>query len=623
MLAGCGVSTTPATLTPSAGVALQGRVRGGQQPVVGAHVYLFAANTTGNGGPGIAASSSNASLSLLNSSSTGHSDSVGAYVLTDANGAFSITGDYTCTSGQQVYLYALGGNPGAGTNSYSGFLAALGNCPVAGNFAGAVPYIWMNEISTVAAAYAFAGYATDATHVSSSGTALALTGIANAFATAANLANIATGNPLTTTPGGNGTVPSATIITLANILATCVNSADQSFMGQPARSSACVNLLNANYSNGAQGYAALDTATAAIFMAHNPAHNVSYLYGLPGSNLAFGTGLTSAPNDFSLTLIFTGGLAAGRYLAVDGSGSIRVADGASNKIVTFSPSGAVASTVTNSCLNGPDPVTIDASGDLWTVSNNGANGVLCEFNASGSLMASHSIPAYGYLIAIDTSGNLWVPSTNGSNSNNLNKLNSTGSSITTYTNGGLYQPTYAAIDGSSNVWVSNSNSTLSKFNNSTPDSNSPFTVSGFSNLRGLAVDPSNNLWGVNASFTIAESTSAGVAASGAPFNTGSSLLGKDIAIDGLGQVWALGDLFNPFGTSTYSLIGLNSSGASITGSTGLVPPGTPYTMAIDGSGNLWLAASTQLEEVVGLAAPVVTPVVANLLSPYSAPASRP
>ena len=41
---------------------------------------------------------------------------------------------------------------------------------------------------------------------------------------AANLADLATGAALSTTPAGNGTVPQSTINTIANILATCVNS---------------------------------------------------------------------------------------------------------------------------------------------------------------------------------------------------------------------------------------------------------------------------------------------------------------------------------------------------------------------------------------------------------------
>src|SRR5579884_243345 len=130
LLTGCTLTNTGGP-SPVQGAELRGSVHGGQQPIAGAHVYLFAANTTGYGGAGIARSSSNASISLLNAASTGHSDSVGAYVLTDANGNFSISGDYTCTPGQQVYLYALGGNPGGGTNSHAGLMAALGNCPAA------------------------------------------------------------------------------------------------------------------------------------------------------------------------------------------------------------------------------------------------------------------------------------------------------------------------------------------------------------------------------------------------------------------------------------------------------------------------------------------------------------
>ena len=60
-LSGCSLSTTSAP-TADAGVAIAGVVHGGQQPIVGAHVYLFAANTTGYGGAGIAASASNACL---------------------------------------------------------------------------------------------------------------------------------------------------------------------------------------------------------------------------------------------------------------------------------------------------------------------------------------------------------------------------------------------------------------------------------------------------------------------------------------------------------------------------------------------------------------------------------
>ena len=71
LISGCsGVPATSTIETSSVqGTALQGKVHGGQQPIVGASVYLYAANTTGYAGPGIAASSINASVSLLTSAS--------------------------------------------------------------------------------------------------------------------------------------------------------------------------------------------------------------------------------------------------------------------------------------------------------------------------------------------------------------------------------------------------------------------------------------------------------------------------------------------------------------------------------------------------------------------------
>jgi hypothetical protein len=49
------------------GTVLRGSVHGGQNPIVGAHVYLYAINNNSYGGPGIAPSSTNASVSLLQS----------------------------------------------------------------------------------------------------------------------------------------------------------------------------------------------------------------------------------------------------------------------------------------------------------------------------------------------------------------------------------------------------------------------------------------------------------------------------------------------------------------------------------------------------------------------------
>ena len=419
VLTGCSLGPTAAESSSDPGLPIQGMVHGGQQPISGAHVYLLAANTTGNAGPGIAASSSNLSVSLLNPAKTGNSDSIGGYVLTDINGGFTITSDYTCTQNTQVYLYVLGGNPGVGggANSASGLMAALGNCPSGGSFLSSIPYVIVNEVSTVAAAYAMAGFATDALHVSSSGTAAAKAGLANAFINAAILETLSTGvaNPYPPPGvgyyGGPGVVPQAEINTLGNILAACVNSSGLS-------SSGCTTLFSNAMNGSAQPS---DTATAAINIAHNPAANVSALYGLSTSNPPFASALTAQPNDFTISILYQNEVLAGFSNRTAG------------------------------------PLAIDASGDVWS-----ANNVVDEINPQGydTTVASSQYGLGGYSgfsgaanIAIDVNGNAWAIS-----SSALGEFNNSGGLVSPsggYTGLGLNAPKFIAMDASSNAWIGN------------------------------------------------------------------------------------------------------------------------------------------------------------------------
>src|ERR1700722_2680911 len=99
------------------GTVLHGTVHGGQNPIVGAHVYLYAIDTTGYGGPGIAASSTKASVSMLHTGTGTTQDGSGHYyVTTDQSGNFTITSDYSCPSNYpNTFFYASGGDPGLGS----------------------------------------------------------------------------------------------------------------------------------------------------------------------------------------------------------------------------------------------------------------------------------------------------------------------------------------------------------------------------------------------------------------------------------------------------------------------------------------------------------------------------
>jgi hypothetical protein len=261
-------------------------VNGGQsRAVVGAKVYVLQVNSGDYG---------NSSVSLLTSATGNPADSIGHYVLSGEYGGFSIAGNYTCTAGHQVYVYAQGGNSGDdGTNPAIGLLASLGACPESGNFDAAAPFIFVNEVTTVAAAYAMADIATDATHATASANRAAPTGIFSA----ADLASIATGFANSALPSNpEDKVPQTKIHTLANILSACVNSSS------PA-STSCSTLFNSARSHGISGTAPEETATAAINIARNPHVNIAPLYGLqPLLSVPFQPALESPPPDFELSL---------------------------------------------------------------------------------------------------------------------------------------------------------------------------------------------------------------------------------------------------------------------------------------------------------------------------------
>ncbi|WP_317623990.1 hypothetical protein [Granulicella mallensis] len=108
-LSGCSANFGDvSTASTQTAMHIRGLVHGGQQPISGTHVYMYAASTVAYGGSGIAPTSGptgNASTSLLTSSTGNPADTNGNfYVTTDAGGTFDINGAFACSSGQQVYL---------------------------------------------------------------------------------------------------------------------------------------------------------------------------------------------------------------------------------------------------------------------------------------------------------------------------------------------------------------------------------------------------------------------------------------------------------------------------------------------------------------------------------------
>jgi len=599
VLTGCG-STPSQQAAPASvpGQTIEGKIHGGNQPIVGAHIYLFAANNIGYRAP---------SISLINPHFPGvATDSNGTYLLTNTSGGFNLGGAYSCIPGQQLYILATTGNPGLhgiSNNDALAMLTALGACPSDGNLAETVPYISINELTTVATIYALAGFMSDPIHVSAALSPGSIQGLANAFATVNTLVDISTGTSLAQNQQGNGVLPQAKLDTLANILAPCINSTSQT--------NGCATLFN--NAKDSNGNAPLDTATAILNIAHNPAANPAALFTLATANAPFQPALTAAPNDWTLAITFYAANMAGPYYpAFDSTGNLWVPAYASNTLTKFDPFGNIVSGqsgFTGGGLNQPYSVAIDSSDNPWVVNFGPFNAsTVSKFLSNGTPATATPYPCSTtcFFSAFDTVGNLWI-----SAANRTIVLSPAGAHLAQFTtsayNSGI------VLDPSDNAWTLGLGaklyrltlpSTTSVFNESVTSS------SATTELIPTALDATGNTWFVSSkNNALGKSDPSGKPLSPAGGYTGGGLNSPGgIAIDGANTIWITN-------RNTNSISAFTNSGAAITPSTGYTADGVsgPRGIAIDPSGNLWVTNFTynSVTEFLGIAAPTATPITAS------------
>ena len=334
-------------------------------------------------------------------------------------------------------------------------LAVLGNCPSTGNFTydpvnnpNGLQFVYVNEVSTVAAAYAFRPFtlssvggngdpdglsgANSAIYIGTSSTNLA--GLQNAAMIAGQLYDVQGSNLSTTyageghiarstTTNGNGGIPQTNIDTLANILAACVDTNNTATTlgangGQGTNMSAqCSTLFNYATLTGVPvsggGQQPYDTATAAINIARHPAgppysysatgssNFMTALYTLPTGNVPFAPYLTTQPNDFTIGIVYNSGAnpASGtnpyaytigaESLAIDKIGNVWVTTQPSpgsfqGYLEEWSPVG-VLSNVTYQTDHIYGYVTIDVNGSPWTGSATSLGYYTYQHNTNSTL----------------------------------------------------------------------------------------------------------------------------------------------------------------------------------------------------------------------------------------------
>ncbi len=273
-ISGCGTNTfrAPTITRPGATLTLKGQVHGGQQPVSGSAIYLYAEATTANGGT---------ATSLLNAP---------GYVYTAFDGSFNITNDYTCPAGSYVYLLALGGNPGLGgllSNNSIAVGAGLGSCASLS----ASTYISVNEVTTVALAYSLAKFAHSETQIGTN--ASNALNFQQANQSIADMVDLATGTARTAPVQGYGVVQQAKINSLADSIAPCVNSSGTD--GSCAALFAAANVGSGNATP-------MDTFQAVLQIVQNPTTNVTQVYNLAPPSAPFQPELNAAPADWNLAI---------------------------------------------------------------------------------------------------------------------------------------------------------------------------------------------------------------------------------------------------------------------------------------------------------------------------------
>jgi len=677
LLTGCSTSFDPANSPPTTGSVgnIQGMVEGGRQPISGGHLYLYATSTAvpvagatlgGYGGAGIAATTTNAATSLLtnavltnNNGSSGKDSNNNYYIVTDSGGRFNITNDYACTSGTEVYILVTGGSSDgvpADANSAISLMSVLGSCPAAGTGTSTyfndptggnyIPFLVINEVTTVASAYALAGFATDSTHIGISGSALAQTGIANAAATVPNLVGVGSGIVNMTTPGsgtkGTGTVPYDEINTLANILAACVNTTGPT-------STACTTLFRNATNDGVTcanscGDEPTDTATAAINIAHFPGmnstnttnNNVYNLYALQTGTSPYSTNhLTAQPNDFSMQVQYTGGGLTPQYsngfqTAVDASGNVWVsnsqgatANTAGTVLSEFNNLGVPANQngYTSLGLSTPYGLAISSdSGHVW-IADYDLDEVV-DFKVSTSAGTAHPVTGGSgpVALAFDSSGDIWLGNIN---TNTLMELSSSGSLSHTFSNNGLDLSVGVAVapTTSGKVWVADGDGDVSVFSSTgSAVSNPAHPAQG----NGPVFDSSGNAWfstsmDIPSLWKLPASGAAATASYSLPGAVGSDIF--DIAIDGASNLWISGMDFSSGNPTNNRIWVMNSSGTSLTGVVNGFAPAPSNTtqvnsLAVDGSGNVWYTSSSDstLHEIVGAGVPVVTPLATGTVN---------
>jgi len=618
-LTGCGMqeSTSDGNSFVS-NATISGKMMGGQQPILGATINLYAVGTTGYG----------SAPTLLATTTSGSGGSFQfSQVTTQSGPSSTVNATYGCPSNTSLlYLTAAGGDP-TNTGSFSNpsikLLDAIGACSTV-----KTGFYNIDEVSTVVSTAALQQYinpinetiGSPTTTGTGSTVSAASTGISNAFALVASILNYQYGvvNPTYNPTSAVGTVTAtpevAKINTIADILAACINTTSASSGPCNALYAAAtpVPTALAAATNFATSYSpqptAQDTLQAALFMLQNPASagtqvtscngattttNLQCLFSLVSATPPF-TAVTAQPTDWTVGVTYSststqtvgastvGYLNEPEYLAVDKSGNVWINNyvvptgtGIGNGMTELSPTGGILQQVLtgSNLLNGPRIPVIDPSGNIWSpnvgstskTSTLGYVKSVVEFPVNGTSTSGNLFNTNGagpFALASDGAGNIFVAETTTAVANTGGGVGTPGGQIEEITAGATSGSTATIISPTGTAYAASIYASMAV------DSNFDVWVSSDAALMSAFTPPTSGTTYNYLSTTSGVTDSVGTAIDKANnvfvanYVTGGAVENKFILSGGA---------ITPVTGSPYSGTGLTKSSYSV----------------IDGSGNTW------------------------------------
>jgi len=645
-------------------MTMKGSVHGGNQPVAGATVKLYAAGQSQmsgspNNGPG--------SDATLLATTTTSNDGGANFAFTKApfvqGQVYPNTGStYSCNSAgfdSLLYVISTGGNTTGNAqtptnNSAAVFIAPVGYCSAVT----ASSRVFISEVTTAAMALAVGQFINPQTEsVGNDGIGAAYTALGNAFKAVNNLVDPNTGNAVTfnylngaNTPGGvnvtNITVRvtpnTAKLNTIADILSACVNQPVASGSSCSTLFASAVPPLAARTSQPTATFpAATDTLQAALYMAINPTNtttaNRTALYNLiPASGSPYQPTITSVPTDWTVGVTFTsndvcaGGtnfIASPKDINVDVVGNIWFANQGSLSAVTSNGAPLTCVVYNGTSLAGG---VVDIAGGIWYGDN--SSNMIYRYDPSTQSTKSITTTAPILAITVDGSGATFY-STSVGGVGNVYRINnassSSGNTTTLISNTVGSNPVRMFPDTSGDIWVASGSNFVSELATATGGTN---FIGGYATTQfslaaptfGVTVGPSNNVrvTSQNTAALLTKLTPSGSSFAVAPgFPTASNAGGMNnptgVTIDGARNNWIANGM--PEGTGNTALSVIDNNGVSITadGSAnggyqqvgGSILAAT-RTIIIDQVGNVWLTndnASNSITQIVGAAVPIYQP----------------